>query len=82
MSGYDAAMQCNIDAKGKAVRLVSGIVVTLIGLVLLVLGLLDVIEPNWIYVVATATLLSGAFQIYEGWCGWCIMRAMGFKTPI
>lgn len=75
-------MHCNIDAKGKAVRLISGLVVTLIGLVLLGLGLADVIEPNWIYAVAGVTLASGAFQIYEGWCGWCIVRAMGFKTPI
>lgn len=75
-------MQCNIDSRGKAVRLVSGLIVTLIGVVLLVLGLMDVIEPNWIYAVAAVTLASGLFQVYEGWCGWCVMRAMGFKTPI
>jgi uncharacterized membrane protein len=75
-------MQCNIDAKGKAVRLVSGVVVTLVGVVLLVLGLLDVIEPNWIYAVAAVTIACGAFQIYEGWAGWCVVRAMGFRTPM
>ncbi len=75
-------MQCNIDAKGKAARLISGIIVMLVGVVLLVLGLLDVIEPNWIYLVAAVVLAAGAFQIYEARAGWCVMRAMGFKTPM
>lgn len=75
-------MQCNIDAKGKAVRLLSGIIVTLIGMVLLGLGLTNVIEPNWVYMVVAVMIVAGLFQIYEGWRGWCVVRAMGFKTPM
>ena len=33
------AMQCNIDAKGRAVRLVSGIICAAVGIVLVVLAL-------------------------------------------
>ena len=29
-----------------------------------------------------ALLGSGAFMTFEGWSGWCAVRAMGFKTPL
>ncbi len=75
-------MQCNIDSKGKAVRLISGLLCTLVGLVLLGLGWWGV-EPYWGLIgVGVGTLAGGAFQIYEGWTGWCALRAMGWKTPI
>jgi hypothetical protein len=25
---------------------------------------------------------AGAFGVFEGWAGWCVVRAMGFKTRI
>ncbi len=75
-------MQCNIDSKGKAVRLISGLICTLAGLVLLGLGWWGV-EPFWVLIgVGVGTLAGGAFQIYEGWTGWCALRAMGWKTPM
>lgn len=75
-------MQCNIDAKGKAVRLVSGIVTVVAALVLGGLGLASVVEGMWVWIVAAAALAGGAFQIFEGWCSWCVLRAMGFRTPV
>ena len=33
-------------------------------------------------IVAIALLGSGAFMTFEGWSGWCVVRAMGFKTPL
>jgi hypothetical protein len=27
-------------------------------------------------------ILGGAFAIYEARAGWCIVRAMGIKTPL
>lgn len=75
-------MQCNIDGKGRAVRLVSGIVVALVGLVLLVLWLSGAATQGWMLALSIVTLASGAFQIYEGWSGWCVLRAMGVKTPL
>ncbi len=75
-------MQCNIDAKGKSVRLVSGMVVTLIGLVLLALMVLDVLQGWWAWGLAAALIALGGFQIFEGRSGWCVVRALGFKTPV
>ena len=73
-------MQCNIDAKGKAIRLVTG-VLTLVGAAALavlipVLGL----SAGWWAAVAGG-LAGGGFAVFEARAGWCALRAMGFKTP-
>jgi len=68
-------MQCNIDAKGKSVRLISGIIVSLVAVIMLVLCATSVLTGNWAWITA-----MGAFQIFEARAGWCIVRAMGFKT--
>ena len=73
--------QCNIDAKGKAVRLVYGIVLAVVGVVLIFTWA----QPSGGWVAWTVSLflvLSGSFAIYEAWAGWCIVRAMGFKTRL
>ncbi len=75
-------MQCNIDARGKALRLISGITVTLIGLGLAVVLLAGWLTSAWWWVAAVGTLLVGVFQIFEARKGWCVVRAMGFRTPI
>ncbi len=75
-------MQCNIDAKGKAVRLISGIIVSFIAVVILLLRIAQVIEGDWGWIVGGLLLVMGAFQIFEARAGWCIVRAMGFKTRI
>jgi hypothetical protein len=76
-------MQCNIDARGKRVRLISGIVVTLIGGGLLAWTAGGVARhQSWGWAVGGALVLGGAFQIFEGWRGWCALRAIGFKTRI
>ncbi len=74
-------MQCNIDARGKAVRLVAGAAVEGIGLVLAVLWFLGFL-PDWALGVGIAAIASGWFMIFEGLAGWCVLRAMGFKTSI
>ena len=75
------ALTCNLDAKGKAVRLVSGVVMTLLGIGLVIGWAWP--EGTWkAWGVAAGVVAFGAFQIFEGWAGWCIVRAMGFKTPI
>jgi hypothetical protein len=82
VSTYHLAMQCNIDAKGKAVRLRVGVIVALIGVILLVVYLLGVEDAKWVIGAAIAAIGCGAFAIYEGWAGWCVMRALGFKTRV
>lgn len=73
---------CNIDSRGRAMRLIGGLVLALGGSMLLsVLFLRILVHPAW-WFLAAAELLAGAFMIYEGWAGWCALRAMGIKTKI
>ena len=76
-------LECNLDAKGKAARLVGGISGVAFSLVLAVLLLTDVVTHDTIgwYVVAGA-FFGGAFAIFEARAGWCVVRAMGIKTPL
>ncbi|MBC8105267.1 MAG: hypothetical protein H7Z14_01660 [Anaerolineae bacterium] len=74
-------LQCNIDARGKRVRLINGIVTTLIGVLLLFLWALPSGSAiGWALTIAC--IAGGAFMIFEARAGWCVIRAMGFKTSI
>jgi hypothetical protein len=77
-------MQCNIDAKGKAARLIVGSIFTLIGIVLLVLVLTGVSGgmASLLVIIAVAMLVAGLFGVFEGAAGWCALRAMGFRTRV
>ena len=74
-------LQCNIDSKGKLARMIYGIVFVVAGTVVLVAWALPsgALIP---WVVAIAMILGGGFAIFEARAGWCVIRAMGFKTPI
>ncbi|MEM1108182.1 MAG: hypothetical protein AAGH99_05760 [Planctomycetota bacterium] len=74
-------MQCNIDAKGKAFRLVGGFFHLLAAMVLATLLLTGVLTPVWCWAIVAGVAVGGAFMVFEGWSGWCVVRAMGFKTP-
>ena len=74
-------MQCNIDAKGKAVRLIWGMVMLAAAAVLAGLILAKIVPGGWVWVGVAGLALMGAFGIYEARAGWCAVRAMGFKTP-
>jgi uncharacterized membrane protein HdeD (DUF308 family) len=74
-------LQCNIDAKGKVVRLIYGVVFLIAGVILLLtwaLGSGSVLA----WIVSVALVIGGAFAIFESRAGWCAVRAMGFKTPL
>ena len=75
-------MQCNIQSKGKAVRLISGLIHCGAGLILLVLLAIGWVHHLGVWIAAGALILAGAFQVFEGWAGWCVLRAMGIKTPL
>ena len=75
-------MQCNIDAKGKAVRMISGIIVGAVGLILLLLAVFGMLNERWAWITSGVLISLGAFQIFEARAGWCIVRAMGIKTRI
>lgn len=71
-------MKCNIDARGKAIRLVMGLIMMVISVAVL----LTMPSASWLILSAVAVLIGGAFAVFEGWAGWCAVRAMGFKTKI
>ena len=74
-------LRCNIDAKGRAVRLIMGVVSLVAGLLLLWLRAWT--SGGWLHWAASAAMvLYGAFAVFEGWAGWCAVRAMGFKTRL
>jgi len=77
----ETAVTCNIDSRGKAARLIYGIVVLAIGVVLVFLwalrggGILG-------WVISAVCVVMGVFSIFEARAGWCVVRAMGFRTPM
>ena len=74
-------MQCNIDAKGRAVRLAIGVVCGAGGIVLIVLALFA--DGGFWPLLGTGLgfFAAGIFQIYESRKGWCALRALGVRTP-
>ena len=74
-------LQCNIDARGKAARLVWGLVCIVAGAAAAVLWALPT-GSAWAWVVSALAVLGGAFAVFEARAGWCVVRAMGFRTPI
>jgi hypothetical protein len=74
-------LSCNIDAKGKAVRLIYGVIL-LAGGIALGLFWARGSESPFRWIVSMALGAAGAFAIFESRKGWCALRAMGFKTSI
>ena len=74
-------LRCNIDARGKLARLIYGVVLVVLGLVLLLAWALPA-GGFRAWAVTVVCLLSGAFAFFEARAGWCIVRAMGIKTPM
>lgn len=74
-------MQCNIDAKGKALRLIYGLIMLAAAAVFAVLLLAGVVEVGgWAWAVVIGLAALGAFGVFEARAGWCAVRAMGIKT--
>lgn len=73
-------MQCNIDAKGKFVRLIYGLLMLAGAIALAGLIVLNVVGGGWVWAIVVGLALMGAFAVYEARAGWCVARAMGFRT--
>ncbi|HJM18661.1 MAG TPA: hypothetical protein QF703_03925 [Candidatus Thalassarchaeaceae archaeon] len=78
------ALECNIDSRGKAFRLRIGLIAIIagIGLALLSFTEFEIFGFGVHWIVPSAVLAGGSFSIFESWSGWCIARAMGFRTSI
>ena len=80
---YNAPMplSCNINSRGKLARLIYGILMIVLGLLLVALWA----WPGgqiWKWIIAVACLIAGGFGVFEARAGWCVVRAMGIKTPL
>ena len=73
-------LAANIDRRGRKVRLVVGIVVDACGAVLVVTSLHH--GGTGILIGGIVALVFGSFTIFEAANGWCLLRAMGIKTPL
>jgi hypothetical protein len=74
-------LPCNIDSRGKVVRLVYGVVLMVVAIALLLAWALPTGSVR-AWVATTVCALGGAFALWEARAGWCVVRAMGFKTPV
>ena len=75
-------MECNIDAKGKAIRLIGGLFTLLLGMTIgIFYGMGILIYSEWL-TISICLIIGGCFAIFEGKAGWCAIRAIGIKTPI
>jgi hypothetical protein len=72
---------CNIDKKGRIARLIYGLTFLAAGGLLALGWALHSASPmRW--TVAGGCAVAGAFGIFEAVRGWCVMRAIGVKTPL
>lgn len=76
------ALECNIDSKGRAMRLVAGLLALVGGAVAYLILMLEIMPvPESIGTVGVlAMVIGGAFAIFEAKAGWCVVRALGFRT--
>lgn len=77
-----SGMQCNIDARGKAVRLLTGLVSLVLAAALALVILAGWVPGGWLWLAVAGAAIGGVFAVFEGWAGWCVVRALGFRTPV
>jgi|TARA_B100001113_G_scaffold239334_1_gene196776 uncharacterized membrane protein len=73
---------CNIDAKGRVVRFLTGILAILAGFVLAILIAQGTLSSETYGLVVAGSIVGGAFAMWEAREGWCVVRALGIKTPL
>tara|TARA_B100000530_G_scaffold30383_1_gene18206 strand:+ start:11191 stop:11424 length:234 start_codon:yes stop_codon:yes gene_type:complete len=73
---------CNIDAKGRVVRFITGVFAILAGLVLAVLVTQGYLPSETYGLAIVGSIIGGLFAMWEAREGWCVVRAIGIKTPL
>ncbi len=71
---------CNIDQRGRRVRLVAGITTDVLGCGLIIAGIIT--NSAMLLGAGVVACLGGGFMVFEGAAGWCALRALGFKTKL
>ena len=74
-------LTCNIDSRGKMLRLIMGTIFLIDGLTLLLLWAWRT-GSHVAWIASIVMIAGGVFMIFEGRKGWCALRAMGMKTPV
>ena len=75
------ALECNIGETGKAARLRLGLLGVAGGVALGIITSVGLL-PSLAWWGVLGSIAGGSFAIWEARAGWCIVRAMGFKTPV
>jgi hypothetical protein len=73
---------CNIDAKGRVVRFLTGILAILGGFTMAILIAQGILSSETYWVIVAGSIIGGAFAMWEAREGWCVVRALGIKTPL
>lgn len=76
------ALVCNIDRAGRVYRLRVGLVLWGLGLLMALVGILVNGWGRWSWAPCALLLGGGLFSLFEAWRGWCVARALGFKTRV
>ncbi|MDA1007557.1 MAG: hypothetical protein O2800_00940 [Planctomycetota bacterium] len=74
-------MECNINQRGKTVRMLVGVIVESAGWFILVLRIVGIVSGTWPWVAGGILLALGLVLILEGVFGWCVIRALGPGAP-
>jgi len=73
--------ECNIDAKGKLFRFTIGIFSILSGIIIISLFNFNIFISEEILIMGVFSIVGGLFSVWEAREGWCIVRAIGIRTP-
>ena len=73
--------ECNIDAKGKLFRFTIGIFSVFSGIIIISLFNLNILITEETLIMGIFSVIGGLFAIWEAREGWCIVRAVGIRTP-
>ncbi|MCC7204811.1 MAG: DUF2892 domain-containing protein [Phycisphaeraceae bacterium] len=75
-------MRCNIDAHGRSVRLATGLVALAAGFILIIYARRGIFGDAWAWPIGIFLVIVGGFAMFEGYVGWCALRAMGIRTKV
>ena len=73
---------CNIDAKGRLVRFFTGILAILGGFTIAILIVQGILSSETYGIIVAGSIVGGGFAMWEAREGWCVVRALGIKTPL
>ena len=70
-----------MDAKGELFRFTIGMFSVISGIVIISLFNLNIFISEEILLMGIFSIIGGLFAIWEAREGWCIVRAIGIRTP-